>query len=229
MDHTAVYHNFHIFQAMEILTRELGENNFLLVVPKNALAAIKQDKAEREPSKKKKAELYKDAEKLKREIVEVLKAKLGEFNPATSMATGNLGLLYQDMGKFAEAEKMFKNSMKALVAIQGPEDDRVALTHNRLAQLYRCHLEDFSKAEEHYLQSIKIKKNLFGPAYSQLQFSYNGLQMLYEKTGEEAKRREFEEKQKEWRKLQKEKKSEEEKEEDKKMDFEEMVEFVKNT
>ena len=62
--------------------------------------------------------------------------------------------------------------------------------------------------------------------YSELvQFSYNGLQMLYEKTGEEAKRREFEEKTKEWRKLQKEKKSEE----DKKMDFEEMVKFVKNT
>ena len=89
----------------------------------------------------------------------------------------------------------------------------------------------FGKAEEHFTQSIKIWKKLFGPAYSQLQFSYNGLIELYEKTGEEAKMMEYFEKYEEWEKLQEEKKNtdEENEEKDKKMDFNEMVEFVKNT
>ena len=108
-----------------------------------------------------------------------------------------------------------------------------ATIHNRLAGLYKNELEDFSKAEEHYLQCIKIQEKLFGPAYSQLQFSYNGIIMLYEKTGEEAKMMEYEEKYEEWEKLQEEEKNKEEKneekEEDKKMNFKEMVEFVKNT
>ena len=107
----------------------------------------------------------------------------------------------------------------------------MATIHNRLANLYADDLEDFSKAEEHYLQCIKIQEKLFGPAYSQLQFSYNGLIELYEKTGEEAKMMEYEEKFEEWEKLQEEKKNkdEENEEEDKEMDFNEMVEFVKNT
>merc|ERR1712105_244198 len=107
---------------------------------------------------------------------------------------GNLGRAYQMMGKLAEAEEMFNNSMKVLVAIQGPEDGEVARIHNRLAVLYKDDLEDFSKAEEHYKQSNKIQEKLFGPAYSQLQFDYGGLIKLYKKTGEEAKRREYEEK-----------------------------------
>ena len=144
---------------------------------------------------------------------------------------GNLGQTYQDLGKLAEAEEMFNNSMKVLVAIQGPEDGEVARIHSRLAFLFLIGLEDFSKAEEHCLLSIKIWEKLFGPAYSQLQFSYNGLIELYEKTGEEAKMMEYEEKFEEWEKLQEEKKNKdkENEEEDKKMDFEEMVEFVKNT
>ena len=156
---------------------------------------------------------------------------LGEYNFQTAAMMGNLGQTYQDLGKLAEAEEMFNNSMKVRVAIQGPEDGGVATIHNRLANLYADDLEDFSKAEEHYLQCIKIQEKLFGPAYSQLQFSYNGLIELYEKTGEEAKMMEYEEKFEEWEKLQEEKKNkdEENEEEDKEMDFNEMVEFVKNT
>ena len=69
--------------------------------------------------------------------------------------------------------------------------------------------------------------------YSELQFNYNGLINLYEETGDEAKMMEYEEKYEEWEKLQEEKKNKdkenEKEEEDKKMDFKEMVEFVKNT
>ena len=176
---------------------------------------------------------------------------LGEFNPQTAAMMGNLGLTYQKVGNLAEAEEMFNNSMEVLVAIQGPEDDGVATIHNRLAVLYKNNLEDFGcrfpqrpqgcdvfnpyfgKAEEHFTQSIKIWKKLFGPAYSQLQFCYDALIWLFKKTGEEAKRREYEEKKNEWMKLQKEEKDKkekkEEKKEDKKMGFNEMVEFVKNT
>ena len=118
--------------------------------------------------------------------------------------------------------------MKVCVAIQGPEDGGVATIHNRLANLYADDLEDFSKAEEHYLQCIKIQEKLFGPAYSQLQYSYNGIIELYRKTGEDAKRREYEEKKKEWKKLQNKDNKEKRKgeEEEKEMNFQEMVNFV---
>ena len=82
------------------------------------------------------------------------------------------------------------------------------------------------------MRSILICEKLFGPAYSELQFNYNGLISIYTKTGDDAKRREFEEKKREWMRLQREKKEgpSVEKEDDMpKMEFEEMLEFVKNT
>ena len=61
---------------------------------------------------------------------------------------GNLGQTYQDLGKLAEAEEMFNNSMKVLVAIQGPEDIEVARIGSWLARQNTV-LKDFSKAAEH--------------------------------------------------------------------------------
>jgi len=213
----------------------VGEDNFLLVKPKNALAllihdeAMIHDDAMTMPSPDEKAMLLKEAETLQREIIEVCKLQLGEFNPFTASLMASLGLTCKELGKLTEAEQMFNNSLKILVAIQGPEDLEVARIHNRLAVLYEEDLEDCSKAEEHHLKSIRIAEKLFGPAFSKLQFSYVGLISLYSKTGEESKMVEYEEKYKEWRKLQEEKENMEEKEEDEKMDFKEMVEFVKNT
>jgi len=221
--------------AVEILTKEVGEDNFLLVKPKNALAllihdeAMIHDDAMTMPSSDEKAMLLKEAEMLQREIIEVCKNELGEFNPFTAHLMASLGLTWKEMGKVAEAEEMFNNSLKVLVAIQGPEDLEVARIHNRLAVLYEEDLEDFPKAEEHHLKSIRIAEKLFGPAFSKLQFSYVGLISLYQKTGEESKMVEYEEKYKEWRKLHEENENMEEKEEDEKIDLKEMMEFFKNT
>ena len=158
---------------------------------------------------------------------------MGEFNGFTAKLMGNLGFTYQMMGKFAEAEKMFNNSMKVLVAIQGPEDVEVWRIHNRLAYLYNHGMEEFDKAEEHYLRGIRILEKLFGRAYSQLQFDYSGLINLYKKTGEEAKMMEYCEIYEEWEKLQEEKKNtddkKKEKEEDKSMEFKEIVQIIRNT
>ncbi len=89
----------------------------------------------------------------------------------------------------------------------------------------------YQKAEEHYLNAIRIQEKLFGLAYSQQQFNYNGLIQLFRKTGNDAKMREYLEKKKEWEKLQNETKGKEETDEkDKKgtstMDFMQMINFV---
>merc|ERR1719458_1353591 len=99
-----------------------------------------------------------------REVAEVSQAVLGEFNPSTAGMMGNLGLTYKNLGKLAEAEEMFNNSMKVLVAIQGPEDNGVAKIHSHLASFNMVNKKDFRKAEEHHLQCLKIREKLHGPA-----------------------------------------------------------------
>ena len=110
--------------------------------------------------------------------------------------------------------------------------------------LYYVNMSELTKAEENFLQAIKIREELFGPAHSQLQYDYDALVDLYGKTGDSAKKREYEEKKEEWKKLQnkdnerKRKRKEEEEEdnerkrkrkdeeEEKKMNFQEIINFV---
>ena len=44
-----------------------------------------------------------------------------------------------------------------------------------LASLYNYDMEQYHKAEELYLRSIKIGRKLFGPSYSGLEYDYRGL------------------------------------------------------
>ena len=41
-----------------------------------------------------------------------------------------------------------------------------------LASLYNYDMEEYGKAEELYLRSIRIKRKLFGPSYSGLESDY---------------------------------------------------------
>ena len=115
----------------------------------------------------------------------------------------------------------------------GPDHNDVAKSHNFLAVLYDDNMGQYQKAEEHYMKAIGILEKLFGPEHSHLQFNYNGIINLYMKTGEDTKRKKFEDKRQEWEKLQKKETKEEtgEKEEDEgraKMDFVQMIDYVKN-
>ena len=215
-------------KAIKMLSKKLGKDNFCLVEPKNSLAAIIQEKALAESSEKKKEKLFSEVEKLQREIVQMSTAALGDFNHWTAGMISNLGKTLKNMKKNSEAEELLLKALKILKAINGPVEESVASTHNFLAVLYKNNMNELTKAEEHFLQTIKIHEELFGPAYSQLQYSYNGIIELYRKTGEDAKRREYEEKKEKWEKLQN--KDNEEKgkgeEEEKEMNFQEMVNFV---
>ena len=44
-----------------------------------------------------------------------------------------------------------------------------------LACLYNYEMKQYHKAEELYLRSIKIRRKLFGPSYSGLEYNYRGL------------------------------------------------------
>ena len=218
---------------MKILTKQLGSDNILLVTSKATLAAIKTDNAKKEISERKKKKLLKEVEKLQTEIVDVCKGVLGEFNPLTARLMANLGNTYQYMGKNSEAEELLNRALELQTAMLGPDDNEVAKCHQLLAVLYDENKGQYNKAEEHFIKANKTWEKLFGPGYSQLGFNYNGLIDVYRKTGDDTKRRMFEEKKQGWEELQKETKkeketAEKEAEETTKMDFLWIMNYVKN-
>ena len=94
----------------------------------------------------------------------------------TAKQYGNLGRLYQTTKMFKLSEKMHLKAIAIKEAKLGRSDYEVALSIGHLASLYNYDMKKYSKAEQLYQRSITIGKNLFGPAYSGLEYDYLGLQ-----------------------------------------------------
>ena len=77
--------------------------------------------------------------------------------------------------RYPEAEKMHLKAIQIKESLLGSEDYEVALSVGHLASLYNYDMEQYHKAEELYLRSIKIGRKLFGPSYSGLEYDYRGL------------------------------------------------------
>ena len=60
-------------------------------------------------------------------------------------------------------------------------------------------MEEYSKAEQLYFKSVRIRKKLFGPSCSDLVPDYKSLMNIYELTGDHEKFLEYQEILEEWR------------------------------
>jgi hypothetical protein len=83
------------------------------------------------------------------------------------------------MHRYVEAEQMHLKAIEIKETLLGPDDFEVALSLGHLASLYNYDMLLFEKAEKLYLRSIRIGVNLFGEAYSGLEYDYRGLLRVY--------------------------------------------------
>ena len=116
------------------------------------------------------------AEKLHKFALGLARQCFGEANVQTAKQYGNLGRLYQTTKMFKLSEKMHLKAIAIKEAKLGVSDYEVALSIGHLASLYNYDMKKYTEAEQLYLRSIAIGKNLFGPAYSGLEYDYLGLQ-----------------------------------------------------
>ena len=224
--------------ALQVIEEKLGRNNYLIVTPKNTMAAIMKEKAWAISDKEEKLKLLSETEKLEAYCLTILTSSLGDYNPFTAHLMLNTGVTYRDSGKNYEAEELFTKSLAIQKKIQG-EDVNLALSHLHLGNFYFMNIQEYGKAEGHFLDSARILEKVHGPASSFLGNNYDWLISLYRTTGEVEKENEQQQKKAEWEKLQKkkdeeqEKKDEEEENNEKKkeekleeMTLEELIKFV---
>src|SRR5580704_8629239 len=76
------------------------------------------------------------ADALYRRSLTVLEAKLGPHHPAVAASLGNLAALYQDEGRYGEAEQLCRRSVDILEKAFGPDHLAVAVGLHNLALLY---------------------------------------------------------------------------------------------
>lgn len=126
------------------------------------------------------AELAKSAIRYPQALKHYRKAAiLDDKNP---LYMDRLATMYQDMGRYSEAEPLYLKSLKVRKKQLGNEHTDVASSLNNLACLYRSQGR-YPEAEPLYLESLKVRKKQLGDEHPDVATGLSNLAGLYESQG----------------------------------------------
>ncbi|GIY45896.1 amyloid protein-binding protein 2 [Caerostris extrusa] len=131
-----------------------------------------------------KNKLLYEAEDHHASALQVTKMHLGEINLQTAKHYGNLGRLYQSIGKYEKARKFILKAIKINQQIMGPNDFEASISLSHLASLYCYHMSKYEEAILLYKRAVKIGVEQFGKNFSGLEFDYKGLIRAYGTLGD---------------------------------------------
>ena len=110
---------------------------------------------------------------------------LGPDHPQVAIGLKNLGVLYDEQGKYAQAEPLYKRSVAIVEKVLGPEHPDVAQGLNNLAVFYD-EQGKYAQAEPLYQRSLAIREKGLGPEHPDVAQSLNNLAALYDAQGKYA-------------------------------------------
>ncbi len=131
------------------------------------------------------------------EAVKQLKAALEatkSFGPADlRLATtlNNLAVLYDEQGRYAEAEPLYKRALAIMEQALGPEHPDVATNLDNLASLYLFQGK-YAEAEPLYKRLLAITEKALGPEHPDVATSLERYAALLRQTGRTAEADSFE-------------------------------------
>jgi tetratricopeptide (TPR) repeat protein len=91
-------------------------------------------------------------------------------------------LLYNEQGRYADAELLFKRSLAIWEKALGPEHPDVAAALNNLAMFYNSQGR-YADVEPLLKRCLTIKEKAFGPDHSDVAISLTNLGLLYNEQG----------------------------------------------
>ena len=94
----------------------------------------------------------------------------------------NLALVYQEQGRYAEAEPLFKRALAIYEKALGPEHPDVATILNNLAFVYRAQGR-YAEAEPLFVRALAIYEKALGPEHPNVATSLNNLAFVYRAQG----------------------------------------------
>jgi tetratricopeptide (TPR) repeat protein len=103
-------------------------------------------------------------------------------SPDLAKSLDRLGCLYQEQGRYGEAEPLLQKALKLHRRLAGDDHPDVATSLNNLARLYKSQGR-YNEAEPLYEQSLEIRKHQLGADHPAVATSLNNLAELYNSQG----------------------------------------------
>jgi CHAT domain-containing protein/Flp pilus assembly protein TadD len=119
---------------------------------------------------------------LAQQACNLAKTYFGENHPDYAASLNNLAGLYESMGRFAEAERLYVRAMEIKRVALGENHASYATSLNNLAALYYA-MGRFAEAEPLYVRAMEIIRVALGENHPNYAASLNNLAGLYESMG----------------------------------------------
>jgi CHAT domain-containing protein len=103
---------------------------------------------------------------------------LGPDHPDVGLSLNNLAALYNDQGRYADAEPLLKRALAIFERVLGPNYPVVAFSLNNLAFLY-IKQGRYADAEPLVKRALAIREKVLGPNHPDVGVSLNNLAVLY--------------------------------------------------
>jgi len=120
---------------------------------------------------------YQEAERLLSKSAAAAEA-FGPQNARLAASLNSLALVYDDQGKFTNAESMYKRALSIFENIQPPDQENIAATLSNLSDLYR-EQGKFNQAEPLCTRALEIRTRVLGQNNADTATSMNNLALLY--------------------------------------------------
>jgi CHAT domain-containing protein/Tfp pilus assembly protein PilF len=130
-----------------------------------------------------KAVKWKEAAEVYEKAVAKARVAFGETDTSTALLMNNLAGLYQDMGRYAKAEPLYRCGLEIYEARLGKDHPYVASSLNNLADLYQA-MGGYAKAEPLFRRSLEIREAKLGKDHPHVATSLNNLAQLYKAMGQ---------------------------------------------
>jgi CHAT domain-containing protein/tetratricopeptide (TPR) repeat protein len=114
--------------------------------------------------------------------LEIREKSLGPAHRDVAASLNNLAALYEDQGRYTEAEPLAKQSLEISEKALGPNHPDVAISLNNLAELYQ-HQGRNTDVEPLYKRSLEISEKALGSNHPDVAVSLNNLAEVYRKQG----------------------------------------------
>ncbi|KAL4744583.1 hypothetical protein BDW72DRAFT_81009 [Aspergillus terricola var. indicus] len=127
--------------------------------------------------------LWKEAEELNMQVLEIHKQVLGPEHPDTLTSMNNLASTYRRQGRWRKAEELDVHVLENFKQVLGPEHPDTLRSMGNLASTY-WQQGRWKEAEELNMQLLEMRKQVLGPEHPDTLTSMNNLASTYQGQGE---------------------------------------------
>ncbi len=122
---------------------------------------------------------YPDAEPFLKQHLKMIYEQSRNPNPSqVAQSLNDLGLLYYEQGKYAQAEQLLKPALAIFEKVFGLEDPHTVIILNNLATAYNEQAR-YAQAEQLSQRALAIAEKVLGPEHPDTASALNNLALLY--------------------------------------------------